>query len=182
MRCRKIFLFGLTFWPLAFASGCALFADHSQGRGEILEKWQAENKTFKIRVSSYKETQANVNGAYYRFESAALGSNDWREIVTFRHDDQPKIPSEQIRFLNDDIGYLFMGWMYAVTTDAGRSWSVWTAEKDLPNWQCCNYGLIQDVTVTQDGRGLMRLNPVGNRPGEVPELQTNDYGKHWQAR
>lgn len=174
-------MLGLIFWALAFAGGCALSSDHAQGRGEILEKWQAENKTFKIRVSSYKETQANVNGAYYRFESASLGSDDWREIVTFRHDDQPKIPSEQIRFLNDDIGYLFMGWMYAVTSDAGRSWSVWTAERDLPGWRCCNYRLIRDVKITNDGSGIMLLNPIPGRPGEVPELRTSDFGRHWHA-
>jgi hypothetical protein len=181
MCCRKLFLLGLTFVALAFAAGCAFFGGRAQGRGEVLEKWQTENRTFKIRVTSYEETGANVNGAYYRFESAALGSNDWREIVTFRHDDQPKIPADQVRFVNDHIGYVFIGWVYAVSTDGGVNWSVWDARRDLPNWQCCNYALIRDVNIAENGSGVMRLNPIQDRRGEVPELHTNDYGRHWRA-
>jgi hypothetical protein len=49
-----------------------------------------------------------------------------------RQDDDPKIPVDQVRYVGD-IGYVFMGFMYAVTTDAGKTWSVWSAEKDLPD-------------------------------------------------
>lgn len=176
---RKVLL--LTIMPLVFAlaSSCALFAGGAQGRGAVLEKWQTENKTFKVRVTSYEEKGANVTGAYYVFESAASRSNDWRQILTFRHDDQPKIPADQVRFMNGRIGYVFMGWIYAVTTDSGDSWSVWDATRDLPNWQCCNYHLIRDVQLTADGTGTMTLNPIPQRRGEVPELHTLDYGLHW---
>lgn len=178
--CCKLFLSGVTLVAVAFAGGCA-FADRAQGRGAILEKWQTENRTINIRVTSYAETGANVNGAYYQFESAAPRSNDWREIVTFRHDDQPEIPRDQVRFVNDRIGYLFMGWVYAVTTDGGVTWSLWDAKRDLPTWVCCNYRLIRDVKISEDGNGSMRLNPIENRSGEVPELHTDDYGRHWRV-
>ncbi|HXM51493.1 MAG TPA: hypothetical protein VN956_26865 [Pyrinomonadaceae bacterium] len=181
MRCRRLSLSEITLLVLAFAGGCSLFVGCTQTRGAVLEKWQTENKTFQVRVTSYEEKDANVNGAAYRFESSLSGSNDWHEIVTFRHDDQPKIPTDQVRFVNDQIGYLFMGWIYAVTIDGGASWSVWDANHDLPNWRCCNYKLIADVTVGKDGSGVMRLNPIQNRYGEVQELHTNDYGRHWQA-
>jgi len=72
-----------------------------------------------------------------------------------------------------------MGWMFAVTTDGGATWSVWDAKKDLPNWQCCNYGLIKDVRLDSKGTGVMILNPIPQRRGEVPELHTNDFGRHW---
>jgi photosystem II stability/assembly factor-like uncharacterized protein len=183
MCCRKLFLLGLALVVvLTLAGGCDFFVSRAPGRGAVLEKWQTENKTFKIRVTSYEEKGANVNGAYYVFESAALGSNNWREIVTFRHDDQPKIPADQVRFVNDQTGYLFMGWIFAVSTDGGVNWSVWDANKDLPNWQCCNYGLIRDVNIAEKGDGLMRLNPIQDRRGEVPELRTRDYGQHWSAK
>jgi len=178
---RKLFLIVLMLVVLAFTGGCALFAGPAQGRGAVLEKWQTENKAFKVRVISYAEKGANVNGAYYVFESTAGSSNAWREIVTFRHDDQPKIPADQVRFVNDQIGYLFMGWTYAVTTDSGVSWSVWDATKDLSNWQCCNYRLIRDVQLSADGAGTMTLNPIPQRQGEVPELHTRDYGRHWMV-
>ena len=181
MCCRRLFLLGLTLFVLTFAGGCAFFAGRAQDRGAVLEKWQTQNKTFKIGVTSYEEKGANVNGAYYVFESGGVNTTAWREIVTFRHDDQPKIPADQVRFVNDQIGYFFIGWIYAVTTDSGVSWTVWDATKELPNWQCCNYRLIRDVQLSADGTGTMKLNPIPQRRGEVPELHTKDYGRHWSV-
>lgn len=102
--------------------------------------------------------------------------------MTFRHDDRVGIPKDQVRFVSNKIGYVYMGWMYAVTKDAGASWSVWDAKKDLANWQCCNYGLIRDVSIGFDGTGVMRLNPIPQRRGEVPELHTKDFGQHWSVK
>ena len=99
--------------------------------------------------------------------------------MTFRDDDPRRIPRENVRLVNDRIGYVFMGWMYAVTIDGGATWSVWNAETDLPNWQCCNYGLIKDVRLASDGAGTMILNSIPHRHGEAPELRTNDFGQHW---
>lgn len=177
MYLRKSYFVGLVLIVLAVV-GCFQIYDRSH-RGAIIEQWHSDNKRLKIRVTAYEEKGANVNGAYYQFEAASTGSDHWREIMTFRHDDDPQIPTNQVRYVNDDIGYVFMGWMYAVTTDAGTTWSVWSAEKDLPGWQCCNYKLISDVTIGSDGSGVMKLNPIAGRRGEVAQLRTIDYGSHW---
>lgn len=177
MYFKKSYVVGLVLFVLAVVGGLQS-CDRSH-RGAVIEQAHSENKRFRIRVTANEETGANVNGAYYLFEAAPSGSDHWREIMTFRHDDDPKIPADQVRYVNDDIGYVFMGWMYAVTTDAGTTWSVWSAEKDLPDWQCCNYKLISDVTIGSDGRGVMKLNPIEGRRGEVAQLRTDDYGLHW---
>ena len=174
---RRSYFVGLMVVLLAVVGGLQIC--NRPTRGAVIEQLQSDNKRFRVRVTAYEETGVNVNGAYYLFEAASSGSDQWREIMTFRHDDQPKIQTDQVRFINDDIGYVFMGWMYAVTTDAGATWTVWSAEKDLRDWQCCNYKLISDVIIASDGRGVMKLNPVAGRRGEVAELQTNDYGRHW---
>lgn len=177
MYFEKSYFVGLMLFVLAVVGGCQIY-DRSN-RGTVNEQWHSESKRFRIRVTAYEETGANVNGAYYLFETAPSESDHWREIMTFRHDDDPKIPVDQVRYVNDEVGYVFMGWMYAVTTDAGTTWSVWSAEKDLPDWQCCNYKLISDVTIGCDGRGVMRLNPIEGRRGEVAQLRTNDFGRRW---
>jgi photosystem II stability/assembly factor-like uncharacterized protein len=146
--------------------------------GGIAETWETSNQTFKVRVDRHPEENAFVGGAYYVFRSAPIGSNEWRGIMTFRHDDPVPVPRDQVRFVNDRVGYVFMGWMSAVTTDGGATWSVWSANKDLPN-KCCNYGLIKDMHLQPDGTGVMILDPIPKRPGEVPELKTKDYGRHW---
>jgi hypothetical protein len=151
------------------------------GPGErVLEKWESQRGKLKIVVTARPEEKSFVPGAYYSFE-AVDDSNSKREIMTFRHDDPVPINKDGIVFVNDDIAYVFMGWQYAVTTDRGKSWQVWSAEKDLPGWKCCNYRMIQEVRLSPDGTGTMKLNPIPNRQGEVPELVTKDFGRHWTA-
>ena len=99
--------------------------------------------------------------------------------MTIVHPDSIPLPKDQVRFVGDKTAYVFMGWMYAVTTDGGRTWSVWDAEKELPNCTYCNYKLIRDVQLKPDGAGRMILNPTPNTPGAVSELRTRDYGRHW---
>lgn len=160
---------------------CALYVWLLPKRGKVIERWQTENGAFKIRVTSYSEKPSlpGLGGAYYVFDSTTVGSDTWRKALTFRHDTPVEIPRDQVRLVNDQVGYIFMGWMYAVTTDGGATWSIWNAEDDLPGWQCCNYNLIQDIRVALDGTGTMILNPIPQRQGEVPELHTKDYGRHW---
>jgi hypothetical protein len=152
-------------------------------KGPVLEKWETGNSAFKLRAESCPEKGVGfVLGAYYVFSSAPQGTDTWRTIMTFRHDDPVPIPREQLRIVGENFAYIFIGWMYAVTTDGGRTWSVWDAGKDLPNWQCCNYGLIKEVSVRPDGTGEMILSPIPGRRGEVPKVCTVDFGRHWAAR
>ncbi|HBB87808.1 MAG TPA: hypothetical protein DC047_09355 [Blastocatellia bacterium] len=156
------------------------FRPGTQQQKKINETWETTNDRFKIGVTAYAEEKGGfAGGSNYVFTSAKVGSDDWKEFMTFRHDDPIPIPRQQIHFVNDKIAYVFIGWMYAVTTDGGSSWSVWNAENDLPGWRCCNYGLIQDLRVEPDGVGKMKLKPIMQRDGEVPELHTRDYGRHW---
>ena len=175
---KRSLLLGLASVLLSLASTCG-FPIENHPRGPVIETAETYYKAYKVRVTSYEEKGASVEGALYVFESQVTGANDWREILAFRHDDRVKIPTNQIRAVNDRIGYLFMGWTYAVTTDSGTTWSTWNAAKDLPNWQCCNYALIRDVQLAPSGAGTMILNPIPQRQGEVQELRTSDYGRHW---
>ena len=147
---------------------------------DITESWEVSNQTYRLRVERRAErVWGPIAGAQYVFRSAPPDSDAWREVMTFRHDDPVPIPRDQVRFVNERVGYVFMGWVYAVTTDGGTTWSVWNAETDLPKWACCNYRLIGDVNIEADGTGTMTLNPIPQRQSEVPRLTTNDFGRHW---
>lgn len=135
---------------------------------------------FPVRISAFPEENGGfVPGAYYRFESLPGGSTNWVRAMEFRHDDPVPIPKQNVRFLAPKSAFVYMGWRYAVTTDAGRHWHVWSAEKDLPGWQCCNYVLIKEIKLEENGAGRMILSPIQGRKGEVPELVTSDFGAHW---
>src|ERR1043165_2671024 len=142
------------------------FGPAQSSMGEIVESWETANQTFRVRIDLRPERASFAQvlaGAYYVFQSAPVGSNNWHEIMTFHHGDPVPIPREQVHFVNDRVGYIFMGWMYAVTTDGGATWSVWNAQNDLSHWQCCNYRLIKDVHLESDGTGIMTLNPIPQR-------------------
>jgi hypothetical protein len=148
----------------------------------MLQTWETANETFRIRIIEYDEKGAAVTGTYYVFESAKVNSNGWHEIMTLRHDDRPGIPSGNVRFVNQRIGYLFMGWMYAVTTDGGMTWAVRDITKEVSDNELGRSGTIQDVQITPDGRGTILITRDHSEPGPPPELRTTDYGRHWSSQ
>lgn len=179
MNYRRLIIATCACAVVALALGCQASGSNGSQKGQDVETWETSNKTFKVRVTARTEKAlVGMPGTLYTFQSAPIGSDDWQEVLTFRHDDDPEIPRDQIRFLNEQVGYLFMGWMYAVTTNGGRTWSVWDAAKELPQWRT-NYRLIKDVSLQADGSGTMALNELEPQPGRA-ELVTSDHGYHWK--
>jgi hypothetical protein len=59
-----------------------------EGRGPLVDKWELENKGFRIRVTEYEEKHpVVVTRFHYVFESMPAGESRWREVMTFVHDD-----------------------------------------------------------------------------------------------
>ena len=136
------------FVAVSFNSNCTPW------RGDAIETWETTNNSFKIRITVFDERGVWVGLAhsYYVFESASVNSDIWREFMMLRHDDRPKIPKDQVRFVNESIGYVFMEWMYGVTTDGGKSWSIWDLKGDMSDPHL-SFGAIKDVRIERDGTG-----------------------------
>lgn len=160
-----------------FIGGSAYF--HQDTRGKVLEEWETANSTFRMRVTAYREKALINPGAYYVFQSAPIGSENWKEIMTLKFDDPVPIPREQVRFVDDRTGYGFMGEAYAVTTDSGQTWSLWNAEKELQNRVHVHSRSIEKVNIAADGTGTMHLYENPFQPGRIPILRTQDHGRHW---
>ena len=139
----------------------------------IIDAFRVEHNSLSIKVDTYELLRGEPRGVYYSFENAENSL-----IVTVRLDKQVPIPRSQIRFVNDNAAYVFMGWKFAATADGGRTWSVWNAEVDLPQWRCCDEDLIEDVSIAPSGNGKMLLRPQGRLKEQVV-LVTGDYGLHW---
>ena len=151
--------------------------------GKVFEIWVSTGQPFKIRITAHQENFGFfVGGGWYKFEAMSDNAQQWQEIGWFRHDDPLPIQSEKVHFVTSQIGFVFMGWMYAVTTDAGKTWSVWNAKQDWPGWQCCNYELIKEVQLTDGGTGIMSVHVIDPNRGEVPKLYTSDYGRSWRKQ
>ena len=157
---------------------------------EILETWMIEAKRFKVRIVAYDLIRAEPTGIYYELQCVNRSSDgykkesyaSWEGIMTVQRDGPLNIPREQVRLLNDRIVYCFMGSQYAVTTDGAKSWFVWDAERDLAGCEGCRNSVIDEVQVSPDGGGRIRLRLVSQDSDRMIELQTRDYGRHWQHK
>lgn len=173
MKLRVLIVFVVTLLiGLALAG---FFASRPRMSSRVIDQWGATNGNINIRVKAYAEQGGwGPSGAYYVFESARHGSGNWQEIMTFRHDDPLPVPREQIRFVSDSSAFVFIGWMYGVTSDGGASWSIWSGQEHIPEY---NYALIESVRLVSTGEGTMKLDT--SRANKVPELSTTDFGRHW---
>lgn len=156
----------------------------SKRGGDVIESWETTNSYFKIRVVAYEERLLlpGLPGALYVYSSSSAKEDSWTEVMVLRHDDKPPILRDNVRFVSDQIGYMFMGATYAVTTDAGKTWSVWDATKNISNWRGRNYGGIKDVQLSSDGNGLMTIQGRDDpSKTDIVDIQfrTNDFGRHW---
>lgn len=151
--------------------------------GNVQESWETSNQTFKLRIDRHTEENGGfVPGAYYVYQTAKTGSDDWKVIFTVRHDDPNPIHIQSVQFINSEIGYVFFGPKYAVTTDAGKSWVMWDAGEANKTFQFKQYSLYPSVEaahIEPDGSGRMRLYSNTNKTPVQPELKTSDYGRRW---
>jgi len=150
------------------------------GRGRVMDHWEVANGSFKIRITEYEEKNPVMLHRFnYVFETSLVATTDWRELIDTWTDDDISIPHDSVRSLSDQIGYVVMGESLASTIDGGKTWSIWDAKKQVPNWQCCNHSFIKDVHIGLDGKGQMVLFPRFNG---IPAttLYTNDFGLNWK--
>jgi hypothetical protein len=161
-----------------FASSCAF--GFGGGRGEVVEAWETTKGKFKIRVTEYKEKNpVHLTHFLYVFESSGTASGNWREIMEVKNDDDIPLPREQIRFVNDQTGYVFLNEKYAVSTDSGEAWKVWEATpKNLSKLQH-DPAYIKNVVIELNGSGTMILEALVDGQVKPFTVYTKDYGQHW---
>lgn len=150
----------------------------STEKGELFDEYLLVGENFNLRVTAYYEKGffLPTPGAFYTYQYQIGTGEDWYEITTFRHDDQIVIPRNQLCSVNSNIAYFYIGWIYGITTDGGKTWAIWDAEKDLDGWQPANYSLIEDIQLSGDGKGIMYLNPIRF---SSEKLLTEDFGRTW---
>jgi len=153
----------------------SVFAAFVPQRGDLTETWQSTQTPFPIRIDKYPEIGGFVPGAHFVFFSFDRDTQSWSEIMTFRHDDPVGIPADRVRYTNERIATVSMGWQYAVTVDGGKSWMTSDLLRLQPE---CLYNCIEELSVNGDGTGSARLKlATGQVRNKV--LRTNDFGKSW---
>jgi len=150
---------------------------------KVIEEFSKTFVSCSLRVRVYKELGAFpvLPGCYYVFEVRLKEEERWRRIMVFRHDDHIPIPKGQIRTIGKVI-YFFIGWMFAVSLDGGRSWHVKNMLEELAKLgydEQQNYKLIKNVVISSSGTGKMILSPIRRVPDV---LVTRDFGISWRVQ
>jgi hypothetical protein len=153
--------------------GCEL----SSQRETAFSTEEKGNSTFKVRVSAFRESRTfggALAGARYVFEAKNINERDWKEFMTYQHDDPVPVDRNKIVLVDERFGYVFMMRKFAGTTDGGITWSSWDISKidGLKNDLSCR---IQQATIMGDGTGTMDIKC--NRSTVV--LSTRDFGVTW---
>jgi hypothetical protein len=144
-----------------------------------IESWETEHGVLKIRVIAYELPDASPKGIYYTFQYSKGEETSWFDIMTVRKNDLVSIRAEQMQFVNEDVVFVFMDWMYGGTTDGGSTWFIWDTERGLLTQECRENWMISEVHISADGNGIMKIRSTSGQ-GTVQELYTKDYGRHWE--
>ncbi len=153
---------------------------YSSRSGDQISTLKKKNDSFIVRATVFRQKLyfgGALAGAYYVFETKTNDEQDWREIFVFLHDAPIPIDEEGIQFVNDRVAYVYMSWMYAVTTDGGKTWSVWNGLKYPFERGRIGYNAIQNVELLENGAGTMILNLIAN--DEPVVLRTKNFGISW---
>ncbi len=128
-----------------------------------------------VRVVAYPE-YGMLGGGQFFFLVTRDSGETWEEFMHFRHDDPVNPPCENIKSLNDQTFWAWMGWKLSITHDGGVTWQTWSPTDTWPDWQCCHYRLITNVDFQDSLRAYMQLTPI-----RVPtaELYSTDGGQTW---
>lgn len=159
-------------------------ATWTQGKYDV-ELKELNWHTGQITVTAYNLYNTVPAGRYYTFgfktkyQSFRGPAEKTRVIFNFRQEKAVPPPIDQVKIINESVAYVNMGWMYSVSLDSGQTWHWWDAERELPEWKCCDPGLIKDVSVSENGNGVMTLRLDPNKPENRVYLRTTDFGQHW---
>lgn len=149
------------------------------GQGPVLEKGEVSNPKFTIRV----ERRSDLYGVmhyWYVFSSAQKGDLRWQKVTKHLLGEAVELPTKQLRFVGADVGYLFFQLKYAVTVDAGKTWSVFDfGENGSFKPELLDYSRIADVQISPDGTGHVVMFRYDMRQGQTIKFFTTDFGQHW---
>ena len=118
--------------------------------------------------------------SYFSFETAAAGSDRWRERMFWKRESH-EYPLEwerhRVQIINERAIAFHVNNTYLITTNNGESWSEWSTDK----LKTSTPGYIDGVKIGSDGTGHMVVSYRTFRPAleHLRHLSTNNFGVHW---
>jgi hypothetical protein len=145
---------------------------------DVFSTAQKDNAAFSVKITAHRESRSFgqvLGGAYYVFEAKRKDDPNWKRFLMLPYDDPEPVDKRSIELVDEKTGYVFMHRKFAVTTNAGTSWSDWdvsnidTLKGDRSCW-------IDYVSIAQTGSGTMGVKC--DKSGR--SLSTTDFGVTWK--
>jgi len=161
---------------LTFTIGTLFIALLGPRIGTADTVWTSPNGTFKVRLVADLET------GDYRFLFTTEGRDSWKEFMALQLGYSSTIPYKRVVFVDEQIVYVSIERLFAVTTDGGKNWNLWDSHKDFPKGYTYNQGIIEWLEIKADGTGQMLIWENGIFKNGNWRLATKDYGKNWDFK
>jgi hypothetical protein len=151
-------------------------------RAKPYDQYSLTGESLAIQVTAREQRfmALAAPGGIYDYEARRLPDGRWETILSFRYSSTEPIPRGQIVFLDRDIAYFYHEFIFAMTTDGGRSWTVrGEPERSFDATLQWRFPRIEHVALAADGTGLMRVSPYSWHKFTYRQLSTNDFGRTW---
>jgi len=152
------------------------------GQGPVLKEWETHNSKFTIRVQQRRDLYGYMT-YWYVFQSSRNGSIVWHEVMRHLYGEPGAFSKEQIRFVSEDVAFVFFQLKYAVTVNGGSKWTVFDfGENNSFKPEKQGYSRIAEVEMLRNGTGTLTMFRYDTSQGTVPLFITYDYGQHWALK
>jgi hypothetical protein len=144
---------------------------------QVTKKWTVSGQRFDIYIEEFDLKKVEPARYYYSFKSFTHLEKKEFSFVSVRLDQMLFSPEKRVRFVGKNLGYVFIGSVFALTKDGGETWLLWSLESSgmIPrHWKDA---LISDVSIYSSGKGKMIISQINNNKRLT--LRTKNYGKEW---
>lgn len=171
---KNITIFLFLFVLLLFSSCAGL-------PGKAFDTFEKKiNENYSIRVIGYQVKCFGICDADYVIESINNNSGYPNRILyEFKNNDPYDIPEENFIVKNDKLAYFWWSYIFGITTDGGKTWTVFNTLEDQEIRNSVSYINIDNVEINNNGVGKMHFKQYEGKKNKIDFLETKDFGKSW---
>jgi len=137
--------------------------------------WESSGP-IKVRI----ELKYSWGNDYYFFDAFDLTTGRWKRVMSVWRDATGSMPVESVRSVDSRLGYLFLVDHLAVTSDGGRTWTIFNSSKYFNcGWDGC--ARIKDASFSTAGVGFLTGSKRVGTDWVEFKIMTKDFGRSWRS-
>lgn len=163
---------------VVMGASCSLYPQEKMDERKVISSGQ-----FRLRLSRFAVNSAAVMAGYrYVIEVASTDADSWKQVHVWVQDEPWEVDDFEMIAIAPEIGYFFNRREFAVTMDAGQTWTYFNYYKVArADGVDTKFGReISKVDIDADGSGRIYMRDYSDRKSEIRVLyKTSDFGRTW---